>query len=90
MNKASSGNFLLATNPGDISVTEALGDGTVCTPAGNLFASDSPSGDLADHAMNDICPNVSAGAHTAKLQFRSRVGGKVALDYRTTIVRYAQ
>jgi hypothetical protein len=38
--------------------------------------------------MNYICPSVSAGDHTAKIQFRSRFGGKVALDYRTTIVRY--
>src|SRR6185503_17301819 len=78
-----------ATTPGELLLTQAVLDGkTICTPAGNIFASDSPSSDLADHAMNYICPSVSAGAHTAKIQFRSRFGGKVALDYRTTIVRY--
>jgi len=79
-----------ATVPGEILVTQGLLDGNACLPSDNLFASDSPSSDLADHAMNYICPNVSAGAHTAKVQFKSRFGGKVALDYRTTIVRYAQ
>jgi hypothetical protein len=78
-----------ATTPGEILVTQAVIDGSaVCLPGDNLFASDSPSSDLADHAMNYICPNVGAGNHTAKIQFRSRFGGKVALDYRTTIVRY--
>ena len=38
--------------------------------------------------MNYICPNVAQGSHTAKIQFRSRFGGTVVLDYRTTIVRY--
>jgi len=33
---------------------------------------------------------VTAGNHTVKVQFRSRFGGQVAIDYRTTIVRYAQ
>ncbi|HEY1961049.1 MAG TPA: hypothetical protein VGG69_01420 [Rhizomicrobium sp.] len=78
-----------ATNPGQILVTRVVLDGsTVCMPGDNLFASDSPSGDLADRAMNYICPSVSAGGHTAKVQFRSRFGGTVTLDYRTTIVRY--
>ena len=40
--------------------------------------------------MNYICPGVTAGSHAIKVQFRSRFGGQVALDYRTTIVRYAQ
>lgn len=80
-----------ATNPGQILVTRVVLDGSnVCLPGDNLFASDSPSGDLADHAMNYICPNVPAGSHTAKVQFRSRFGGAVALDYRTTIVRYGK
>jgi hypothetical protein len=79
-----------ATLPGEILVTQVLLDGNPCLPADNLFASDSPSSDLADHAMNYICTNVSAGDHTAKVQFKSRFGRKVALDYRTTIVRYAQ
>ena len=78
-----------ATVPGELLLAQAVLDGkTVCAPAGNIFASDSPSSDLADHAMNYICPDVTAGAHTVKIQFRSRFGGKVALDYRTTIVRY--
>jgi hypothetical protein len=79
-----------ATVPGEILVTQVLLDGNLCLPSDNLFASDSPSSDLADRAMNYICPNVSAGSHTAKVQFRSRFGHRVALDYRTTIVRYAQ
>ena len=79
-----------ATVPGELLVTRVLLDGTACIPTGNIFASDSPSSDLADHGMNYFCPNVSAGAHTAKVQFRSRFGRQVALDYRTTVVRYAQ
>jgi hypothetical protein len=80
-----------ATTPNEFLVTQAVLDGsTVCLPADNVFASDSPSSDLAAHAMNYICPNVAAGNHTIKVQFRSRFGGQVALDYRTTIVRYAQ
>lgn len=79
-----------ATVPGEILVTQALLDGQPCSPNENIFASDSPSADLATHAMNYICTGVPAGSHTAKIQFRSRFGGKVALDYRTTIVRYAQ
>lgn len=79
-----------ATDLGEVMLTQAVLDGTtICSPAGNIFASDSPSGDLADHAMNYICPSVSAGAHTVKIQFRSRFGHKVVLDFRTTIVRYA-
>jgi hypothetical protein len=79
-----------ATVPGELLLTRAVIDGsTICIPAGNIFASDSPSSDLADHAMNYICPTVGAGNHTAKVQFRSRFGGKVAIDFRTTIVRYA-
>jgi len=77
-----------ATVPGELLLTQVLLDGTPCAPAGNIFASDSPSNDLADHAMNYICSSVAAGAHTAKVQFRSRFGHKVALDYRTTVVRY--
>jgi len=77
-----------AATPHELLITRALLDGRECLPTDNIFASDSPSSDLADHAMNYICPSVSAGAHTAKIQFRSRFGGKVALDYRTTIVRY--
>jgi hypothetical protein len=80
-----------AATPNELLVTEAVLDGTtVCLPADNIFASDSPSNDLAVHAMNYICPTVTAGAHTVKIQFRSRFGGQVALDYRTTIVRYAK
>ncbi len=79
-----------ATVPGELLVTQALLDGKACSPSNNLFASDSPSADLSAHAMNYICTGVTAGSHTAKIQFRSRFGGKVALDYRTTIVRYAQ
>jgi hypothetical protein len=78
-----------ATAAGEILVTRVVLDGsTFCVPADNLFASDSPSGNLADDAMNYICPNVGQGSHTAKVQFKSRFGRTVALDYRTTIVRY--
>lgn len=80
-----------AATPNELLVTEAVLDGTTaCLPADNIFASDSPSSDLAAHAMNYICPGVTAGSHAIKVQFRSRFGGQVALDYRTTIVRYAQ
>lgn len=80
-----------AATPNELLVTQAVLDGsTICLPADSIFASDSPSSDLAAHAMNYICPNVTAGNHTIKVQFRSRFGGQVALDYRTTILRYAQ
>src|SRR4051812_34698512 len=75
-----------ATTPHELLVTRALLDGKECLPTGNIFASDSPSSDLANHAMNYICANVATGSHTAKVQFRSRFGHQVALDYRTTIV----
>lgn len=78
-----------ATVAGELMLTQAMVDTTPCLPTNNIFASDSPSSDLADRAMNYICPNIAAGAHTAKIQFRSRFGGSVALDFRTTIVRYA-
>lgn len=77
-----------ATVPGELLLTRVLLDGNLCAPSGNIFASDSPSSDLADHAMNYFCSNVAAGNHTVKVQFRSRFGSKVALDYRTTAVRY--
>jgi len=80
-----------ATTPNELLVTQVVLDGsTVCLPADNIFASDSPSSDLSAHAMSYICPDVTAGNHAIKVQFRSRFGGQVALDYRTTIVRYAQ
>jgi hypothetical protein len=80
-----------ATTPNELLVTEVVLDGsTACLPADNIFASDSPSSDLSAHAMSYICPSVTAGNHAIKVQFRSRFGGQVALDYRTTIVRYAQ
>lgn len=66
-----------------------LDNKTVCEPSSNLFASEGTTDNPADHAMNYICPNVSAGSHSVKMQFASQFGAKVALDYRTTIVRYA-
>ena len=80
-----------ATVPGEILITRVLLDNaTACLPDANFFASDSPSSALADHAMNYICTGVAPGSHTVKVQFRSRFGHKVALDYRTTIVRYTK
>jgi len=80
-----------ATTPGEILITQVLlDDSTPCEPGDNEFASDSPTNDLADHAMNYICPAVAAGAHSVKVQFRSRYGSTVALDYRTTVVQFAK
>ncbi len=80
-----------ATTPNELMITQVVLDGsTLCIPADNIFASDSPSSDLSAHAMNYICPGVTAGNHAIKVQFRSRFGGQVAIDYRTTIVRYAK
>ena len=80
-----------ATTPNELMITQVVLDGsTLCIPADNIFASDSPSSDLASHAMNYVCPGVTAGNHAIKVQFRSRFGGQVAIDYRTTIVRYAK
>jgi hypothetical protein len=78
-----------ATTPGELMLVRVfLDNNMLCMPAGNIFASDSPSSDLADRAMNYLCPTVGAGNHTVRVQWRSRFGGKVALDFRTTIVRY--
>ncbi|HWY15559.1 MAG TPA: hypothetical protein VNX86_10530 [Rhizomicrobium sp.] len=80
----------VATAPGEILLTRVVLDGsTVCLPSDNLFGSEGTTDNPADHAMNYICPNVSSGAHNVKVQFASRFGAKVSLDYRTTIVRYA-
>ncbi|HEY2446756.1 MAG TPA: hypothetical protein VGI20_13555 [Rhizomicrobium sp.] len=79
----------VATAPGEILLARAVLDGsTVCIPGDNLFGSEGTTDNPADHAMNYICPAVSSGAHTVKMEFASRFGAKVSLDYRTTIVRY--
>jgi len=79
------------TVPGENLLVRVLLDGsTVCTPTNNLFGAEGNSDAPADRAMNYICPSVSTGAHTVKVQFASRFGTKVGLDYRTTIVRYAK
>jgi|SRR5579871_587872 len=80
-----------ATTPGDNLLARVLLDGsTACSPTDNLFGAEGNSDNPADRAMNYICPSVSAGSHTVKVQFASRFGAKVGLDYRTTIVRFAQ
>src|SRR6476660_6510590 len=57
-----------ATTPGNLLVIQAvLDNSTVCLPGDDNFASDSPSSDVSDHAMNFICPNVSAGNHSIKI-----------------------
>lgn len=66
-----------------------LDNKTVCIPGNNLFGSQGTTDNPADRAMNYICPSVSAGSHSIKIQFASTFGRKVGLDYRTTIVRYA-
>ena len=78
------------TVPGDNLLARVVLDtSTICTPTNNLFGAQGNSDNPADRAMNFICPSVSAGSHTVKVQFASRFGRKVGLDYRTTIVRYA-
>jgi hypothetical protein len=78
------------TVPGENLLVRVLLDGsTVCKPTNNLFGAQGNSDAPADRAMNYICPSVSKGAHTVSVQFASRFGPKVGLDYRTTIVRYA-
>ena len=79
-----------ATAPGDNLLARVVLDSkAVCSPTNNLFGAEGNSDSPADRAMNFICPSVSKGAHAVKVQFASRFGAKVALDYRTTIVRYA-
>jgi hypothetical protein len=79
------------TWPGDnLLARVVLDSGTVCAPTNNFFGAEGNSDNPADRAMNFICPSVSAGGHTVKVQFASRFGGKVGLQYRTTIVRYAR
>lgn len=79
-----------ATVPGDNLLARVLLDGkTVCDPTDNLFGAEGNSDNPADRAMNYICPSVSAGSHKVSVQFASRFGAKVAVDYRTTIVRFA-
>ena len=75
------------TVPGDNLLVRVVLDGsTVCTPTNNLFGAEGNSDNPADRAMNYICPSVTSGAHKVNVQFASRFGAKVALDYRTTIV----
>ncbi|HEX3431671.1 MAG TPA: hypothetical protein VHT03_12375 [Rhizomicrobium sp.] len=79
-----------ATAPGENLLARVVLDGTtVCSPTDNLFGAEGNSDNPADRTMNYICPTVTAGAHKVAVQFASRFGTKVALDYRTTIVRYA-
>ena len=78
------------TLPGDNMLARVVLDtSTICTPTNNLFGAEGNSDNPADRAMNFICPSVPAGSHTVKVQFASRFGGTIGLDYRTTIVRYA-
>ena len=78
------------TLPGDnLLARVVLDSSTVCTPTNNLFGAEGNSDNPADRAMNFICPSVSAGSHSVKVQFASRFGAKVGIEYRTTIVRYA-
>ena len=78
------------TLPGDnLLARVVLDSSTVCSPTNNLFGAQGNSDNPADRAMNFICPSVSAGSHTVKVQFASRFGAKVGIDFRTTIVRYA-
>jgi hypothetical protein len=77
------------TSPNEILLTQAVLDGsTVCIPGDNYFAAPS-SGYPGTHAMNYICPSVSAGKHTVTIQFASWRGSRVQIYYHTTIVRYA-
>ena len=79
------------TFPGEnLVVRVVLDSGTICSPNNNLFGAEGNSDAPADRAMNYICPSVAKGAHSVKVQFASRFGTKVGLDYRTTIVRYAK
>jgi hypothetical protein len=72
---------------GETLVVQVLLDGsTLCQPDDNFFSFDDP--DLADRAMNYICPAVAPGGHKVQPQFRSRNGGTVSLDFRTIIVHY--
>jgi hypothetical protein len=78
------------TVAGETLLAQVVLDGKItCEPGSNLFASEGTTDDPADHAMNYICPSVSAGSHSVTVQFASEFGHRVALDYRTTIVRYA-
>lgn len=78
------------TLPGDNLLTRVVLDNeTACAPTNNFFGAEGNSDNPADRAMNFICPSVSAGSHNVKVQFASRFGGKVGIEYRTTIVRYA-
>lgn len=79
------------TVPGEnLLVRVVLDNGTICSPNNNLFGAQGKSDAPADRAMNYICGSVAKGAHTVKVQFASRFGTTVGLDYRTTIVRYAK
>ena len=79
------------TLPGDNLLARVLLDNrTVCTPTNNLFGAQGNSDNPADRAMNFICPSVSAGSHNVRVQFASRFGAKVGIQFRTTIVRFGR
>jgi hypothetical protein len=74
----------------EVMLVDAVLDGsTICSPGGNFFVrSNSVATDLADRAMNYVCPDVAPGKHSVKIQFRSGGGGQVALDFRTTLAHF--
>jgi hypothetical protein len=70
-------------------VTAAL-DNVACDPTPNFFVrSNGTATDYADRAMNYVCSDVAAGAHRARLLFRTGIGGNaVTLGWRTVVVQY--
>jgi hypothetical protein len=66
-----------------------LDSSTTCLPDDNLFVrSNATVTDLADRAMDFVCPDIAPGDHDVQVQYRSTNGGSVSLAFRTQIVDY--
>src|SRR6476620_581694 len=66
-----------------------LDSSTTCLPDDNIFVrSNATVTDLADRAMNFVCPDIAPGDHDVQVQYRSTNGGSVSLAFRTQIVNY--
>lgn len=78
-------------NAGNVMRVQPLLDAaTPCQPQESIFDVGVGAGNVADRAMNFVCHNVSPGAHTIRMQFRSNsgTGNSVSLWNRTTIIQH--
>jgi hypothetical protein len=73
---------------GELELVRALLDGAAGNPADTQFEGDSGIW-ATSQAMTFVFPNVPAGAHTVRMQFRSNGGGSVFIHRGTVLVLFA-